>query len=61
MNLVNYFRDVLKEAKNITFPTKNDVKTTSIVIMVLVLIFSIFLGSADFIISKLIKILLGIM
>lgn len=61
MNLTNYFRDVVKEVKNVNFPVKEDVKTTSIVIMVVVFIFSIFLGSADFIISKLIKILLGIM
>ena len=61
MNLTNYCRDVLKEVRNVNFPTRDDVKTTSIVIMIVVFIFSIFLGSADFIISRLIKTLLGIM
>lgn len=61
MQLVSYFRNVLKEVKNVNFPTKDDVKTTSIVIVVIVFVFSVFLGIADFFISKLIKMLLGIM
>lgn len=61
MKLINYFRNVLKEVKNITFPTKQDVEVTSLIIIVIVLIFMFFIGSTDFVISKLIKMLLGIM
>ena len=60
MRLLNYFRDVIKEAKNVNFPSYKDVKITSIIILILLLLFMMFIGFSDFIISKLIKMFLGI-
>ncbi|MDR3078439.1 MAG: preprotein translocase subunit SecE [Rickettsiales bacterium] len=58
--LLDYFRDVAREAKNITFPTRQDVKITSAVIVVLIGIFMVFVSSADFVISRLVKFFFGI-
>ncbi|MBR2140767.1 MAG: preprotein translocase subunit SecE [Rickettsiales bacterium] len=49
-----------KEVGNVTFPTKDDVKLTSLVVLILVLVFVIFISFTDFFIAKLTKILLGI-
>ena len=60
MQLTSYFKDVLKEIKNIKFPTWQEVKMTSIVIVLILIVMMSFIGVADFFISKLIKMLLGI-
>jgi preprotein translocase SecE subunit len=57
---MSYFRSVIREVKSINFPTGRSVKIISFVVLVIVLISMFFIGFADFLISKLIKILLGI-
>jgi preprotein translocase SecE subunit len=52
---------VLKELRNIKFPGRQEVKLTAIVICIVLFIVVIFVGCADFVISKLIKTLLGIL
>ncbi|MDR1425529.1 MAG: preprotein translocase subunit SecE [Rickettsiales bacterium] len=59
--LLNYFKDIIREARNITFPTGRDVKITSVVVAILVGIFMTFISCADFVISKLVKLFFGIM
>ncbi|MDR1494968.1 MAG: preprotein translocase subunit SecE [Rickettsiales bacterium] len=59
--LLDYFREIAREAKNITFPTRQDVKITSFVIVVLTGIFMVFISCADFVISKLIKLFFGML
>ncbi|MDR1499114.1 MAG: preprotein translocase subunit SecE [Rickettsiales bacterium] len=59
--LVGYFRSIVREVRNVSFPTKQDIELTSIVILIIVLVSMVFIGFVDFIISKLIKTLLGIM
>jgi preprotein translocase SecE subunit len=61
MQLVNYFRDVAREAKNIKFPTRQDVRITSVVIILLVAIFMTFVSFSDFVISRLVKFFFGIL
>jgi preprotein translocase SecE subunit len=61
MRLKEYFRDVLKELRSVKFPGKQEVKLTAVVICVVLVIVVIFVGCADFIISRLIKTLLGIL
>lgn len=61
MQLVSYFKSVAKESKNISFPTRQDVRITSIVVVFMIMILMIFISFADFLISKLIRILLGIL
>ncbi len=61
MQLMDYFRSVAKEVKNITFPSRQDVRVTSVVVVFMTILFMIFISCADFVISRLIKILLGIL
>ncbi|MDR2077733.1 MAG: preprotein translocase subunit SecE [Rickettsiales bacterium] len=61
MQLVNYLKDVAREAKNIKFPTRQDVRITSAVILVLVAIFMIFVSFSDFVISRVVKFFFGIL
>lgn len=60
MQLMNYFKEVFKELKNVTFPTGQDVKMTSVVIVIILIIVMIVVGFSDFLISKIIKTILGI-
>ena len=61
MQLIDYFRNVAKEVKNITFPNRQDVRITSVIVVFMTIIFMLFISCADFVISRLIKILLGIL
>ena len=61
MQLVNYFKDVIKEVGNVKFPTMQDVKMTSLIVLFLVLVFVLFISFADFFIAKILKFLLGIL
>jgi preprotein translocase SecE subunit len=58
---MEYFRSVVKELGNVKFPAKDEVKLTAIAIVLILIVMMIFIGFADFIISKLIKTLLGIL
>jgi preprotein translocase SecE subunit len=60
-HLLNYFRDIVREAKNITFPMSRDVKVTSVVIVIMIGIFMVFVSCADFVISKLVRFFFGIL
>ena len=61
MQLVDYFKEIAREVKNITFPTKQDTRITSIVVVFITVLFMLFISFSDFVISRLIKILLGIL
>jgi preprotein translocase SecE subunit len=60
MRLVEYFRGVAKEMKNVEFSNWQEVKFVAIVIVVIIAVMMLFVGFADFIVSKLIKALLGV-
>jgi preprotein translocase SecE subunit len=61
MRLMEYFKSVVKELGNVKFPDKDEVKLTTVVIVLILIVMMIFIGFADFVISKLIKALLGIL
>ena len=61
MQLIGYFKDVIKELKIVEFPSYVDVRLTAIIILILLCLLMVFIGFSDFFISKLIKFLLGIM
>ena len=58
--LLNYFRSVIKELKLVVFPTKQDVYMTSVNIVIILIVSMLLMSFADFLISKLIKLLLGV-
>ena len=57
--LLSYFKDVLNEMKNVTFPSKGDVVLTSFSIFVIIMITMLFIFVTDCVISKIIKAFLG--
>jgi len=58
--MLNFFSEVIEESKKLEIPTKKDVMITSITIIIVVIISSLFIISADFIISKIIALIFGI-
>jgi preprotein translocase subunit SecE len=58
---MEYFKGVARELGNVKFPGKEEVKLTTAVIVLILIIMVIFIGLADLVISKLIKTLLGIL
>jgi len=58
--MLKFFSEVIEESKKLEIPTKKDVMITSITIIIVVIISSLFIISADFIISKIIALIFGI-
>jgi len=58
--LTTYFEDSKVELGKVSWPTRKEVKVTSIAVLVLVVIMSIFLGIADLILSKIMASILSI-
>ena len=57
--VLDYFKDVFKELKNITFPGKSDIVLTSFSVFVIIMITMTFIFITDCVISKVIKAFLG--
>lgn len=53
-----YFSEVTSEIKKTTFPTREQTLGSSVVVIVLVLFMSIFLAMADFVLAKLVGMIL---
>ena len=53
--IVNFFNDVVKEMKKVTWPTKDELKESTIVVIVVCLILAAFTYAIDMAISQLIK------
>jgi preprotein translocase subunit SecE len=58
--LVTYFEDARVELGKVSWPTRKEVKTTSLAVLALVVFMSIFLGIADLILSKIMASILSI-
>jgi preprotein translocase subunit SecE len=56
--LKDFFEQSKVELKKVTWPTRKEVTTTGIAVLVLVVVMSIFLGVVDVILSKLIEVIL---
>ncbi|UCE72213.1 MAG: preprotein translocase subunit SecE [Nitrospiraceae bacterium] len=53
----NFLKEVKIEMKKVVFPSKDEVVGSTKVVIVLVLVIAVFLGFVDFVLSKLIGIL----
>lgn len=60
MNALKFVDEVKREVKKITWPTMTETRTATIMVFVMVAISSIFLFTADQLISFIIKLILGI-
>lgn len=58
--LVQYVEDAKAELGKVSWPTKKEVKATSIAVLILVVVMSIFLGLADLLLAKIMESILSI-
>lgn len=58
--LIQYFEDAKTELGKVSWPTRKEVKVTSIAVLILVVVMSLFLGLVDLILSKIIESILSI-
>lgn len=58
--LVRYFEDAKTELGKVSWPTRKEVKVTTIAVLILVVVMSIFLGIADLLLSKIMESILSI-
>ncbi|HDP70229.1 MAG TPA: preprotein translocase subunit SecE [Actinobacteria bacterium] len=52
-----YFRDVKAELKKVSWPTRKEVISSTIVVLFIVLIFSVFIGCIDYIFILILKLI----
>lgn len=57
----NYYNDVIKEMKKVSMPSKEELRGTTIVVIVAAAIFTIFIWLSDVIFGKLINIIYSIL
>jgi preprotein translocase subunit SecE len=55
----DFLRDVRVEMTKVTWPTWNELKAQTVVVIVAVLLISAFIGSVDLVLSNLIKLLVS--
>lgn len=59
-DMIQYFEDAKTELGKVSWPTKKDVKATSIAVFILVVVMSLFLGLADLLLSRIMEAILSI-
>lgn len=57
-NLVQFSREVRQEAQKVTWPSRKETTTTTFVVFIMVVAFSLFLMFADYLISTAIEFVL---
>jgi preprotein translocase SecE subunit len=60
LRMILFFKDVIAELKKLHIPSKKETYITTVTILVAVVAASLVIMSADFIISKVIKLLFGL-
>jgi len=58
--LINYFRDTVGELKKLHTPSKRETYVTTLTIIATIVVFSLVVLLADFIISKIIGLIFGL-
>ena len=59
--IVNYYNDVIKEMKKVSMPSKEELRGTTIVVIVATFIFTTFIWFSDVIFGKLINIIYSLL
>ena len=57
--LIQFVKEAIDELKKVTWLGRKEVLASTVVIAVLIIIVAIFIGSVDFILSKVVKWMLG--
>jgi preprotein translocase SecE subunit len=58
--MLRFFRDVIDEVRKFNFPSKKETYITTITIFVTVILASLLISLADFVVSKIIAIIFGL-
>ncbi|NBX52460.1 MAG: preprotein translocase subunit SecE [Proteobacteria bacterium] len=58
--MINFFKDVVEESKKLNFPQWKETYITSVTILITIIIFSLTILLADFLISKIIRLIFGL-
>lgn len=57
--IVNYYREVVAEMGRVNWPSRDELKTSTIIVLVVTLIFAAFVGAFDWILSQIVQWFLG--
>jgi len=57
--LQNYIRDVILELRKVTWPTRDELKGATVTVIIFALISMVFVGSVDFVLGYIVKLVLG--
>ena len=57
--ILDFFNGVTKEMKKVTWPTREELKDSTVVVIVSTIILSLFVFVADFAVMQVLKVLLG--
>jgi len=60
MMLLNYFRDTIDELKKLHTPSKKETYVTTVTIVLTIIVFSLAVLLADFVISKIMGLIFGL-
>ena len=55
--ILNYFKDVAKEMKKVNWPKKQELKDSTTIVLVTMLLFSVFVYAVDKGVSEILKVL----
>jgi preprotein translocase subunit SecE len=58
--VIKFFNEVVEETKKLVFPTKKETYITTVTILVTIVVFSLAIVFADFVISKIIGLIFGL-
>jgi preprotein translocase subunit SecE len=55
--IINFFQDIYKEMKKVTWPKKNELKDSTVIVVVTMVIFAVFVYLVDKGISEFLKVI----
>ena len=55
----NYIRDVIQELKKVTWPTRDELKGSTITVIIFALLSTVFVGTVDFVLGYIVRLILG--
>jgi preprotein translocase subunit SecE len=59
-NAVQFFREVKVELQKVTFPTRQETVGSTVVVLVLTVILAIYLGLSDWLLARIVQMLLQV-
>jgi len=55
----NYIRDVIQELKKVTWPTRDELRGSTITVIIFALLSTVFVGTVDFVLGYIVRLILG--